>query len=261
MHLSWNLLLNLRRCPPVSKGRPPIVTPGQVVPNIAALSETTKDWLYSGHLFVPPHPPMYAITSAAIMTNWLSGLGSLYRSGSPLGTASFDYGPAALPPVLPSAKREMPVVGFRAWNFSSKFRVGVGRDVALRSTGVNFHWKPGENHAICSGATSGPGGHVAPDPNCHCGFYVLANLDEVESHQAVGDGIVVGAVMGWGKVVQHGKEGWRAEYAKIIALLDCKYSKGQLRNTQQAAAAYEVEVKSRDGLEAMLSEFGDPFAA
>ena len=90
---------------------------------------------------------------------------------------------------------------------------------------------------------------------------MLGNLDEVESHQAIGDGITVGAVMGWGKVVQHGKEGWRAEYAKIIALLDCKYSKGQLRNTQQAAAAYGVEVKSRDALEAMVSEFGDPFAA
>lgn len=231
----------------------PLVTPGQVVPNIAAFSETTKDWLYTGGLFHPP-VPIWTITTAGPFNSSyvinLGGLGGLYS------TAPVDFGQAIAPPALPVEKREMPVVGYRAWDFSSKFRIGLGRDVALKSTGVDHHWRSGDNHATCNN-----GRHSAPDQNCHCGYYVLANLDEVERHRTLNDGVVVGAVMGWGKVVQHGTEGWRAEYAKIIALLDCKYSKGQLRNTQQAAAAYEVEVKSRDALEATVSEFGDPFAA
>jgi hypothetical protein len=233
-------------------------------PDISELRNTSKGWQFSGGLYHPKAenrtwnldltiPPV----TSYYTTNWMSQLLGGYVVTAPDPNAA-SFLP---PPELPSEKREMPVIGYRAWGFSSKFRVGVGRDVALKSTGVNYHWLPGDNHALCTGATSGPGGHRAPDQRCHCGFYVLASLDEVEGHQQVGDGIVVGAVMGWGKVVQHGTEGWRAEYAKIIALLDCKYSKGQLRNTQQAAAAYGVEVKSRDALEAMVGEFGDPFAA
>jgi hypothetical protein len=77
----------------------------------------------------------------------------------------------------------------------------------------------------------------------------------------INDGIIVGAVQGWGLVVQHGNEGWRAQYARVLALLDCKYSKSQLKNTQQAAEVYGVEVKSRNALEAIVREWGDPFAA
>lgn len=219
-------------------------------PDISALSETTKDWVHSGVLAHPPLP-RYTITVGPASPFTFQFLPSF--TATPYFGGSLE--PPLMPVTLPVEKREMPVVGYRAWGFSSKFRLGEGRNVALKSTGVDHHWRSGDNHATCTASR-----HPAPDQNCHCGYYVLANLDEVESHKALNDATIVGAVMGWGKVVQHGTEGWRAEYAKIIALLDCKYSKGQLRNTQQAAAAYGVEVKSRDALEHMVREFGDPFA-
>lgn len=246
--MSGLLNLDLRRCLPVSEPTK-IVTikhvQGMEVPNIGALSETTKDWLYSGGLYQPPQP------------KWNLATFSSAFSWGPIGVHSFNSWVPLTARPLPVEKREMPVVGYRAWGFSSKFRIGHGRAVALKSTGADHYWKQGENHAHCSNGDI----HPAPDQNCACGFYVLANLDEVEKHAQLNEGTVVGAVMGWGKVVQHGTEGWRAEYAKIIALLDCKYSKGQLRNTRQAAEAYGVEVKMRRPLEAMVSEWGDPFAA
>lgn len=225
---------------------------GVEVPNIAGLSDTTKDWVFQDGLH-RPRPPV-DLSSLRFNPTFL------YRN--PWSTsavfppiANTPTNPPSPPPLpLPTEKREMPVVGYRAWGFSSKFRIGLGRDVALKSTGVDHHWSVGANHATCNHD------HAAPQQSCHCGYYVLASLDEVEKHQTLNDGVVVGAVMGWGKVVQHGREGWRAEFAKIIALLDCKYSKGQLRNTQQAATAYGVEVKTRDALEYTVREFGDPFA-
>jgi len=63
-----------------------------------------------------------------------------------------------------------------------------------------------------------------------------------------------------GKVVQHGTEGWRAQYARILTLLDCKFSDAQLEATRGAAKEYNVPVMERDGMERYVREWGDPFA-
>lgn len=68
---------------------------------------------------------------------------------------------------------------------------------------------------------------------------------------------LVGAVMGWGRVIQHGSAGWRAEKARIVALLDCKAGAEQLEITKRAAAEYGVPVLGRDDLERYVTEFGE----
>lgn len=179
-----------------------------------------------------------------------------------MGPTSWTYGPYGNPittePVqMDVEQREMPVIGFRGWNFSRQFKLGLGTSVHLGSTGVRHHWKPGVQKAVHEGYEADPT-HRAPEQHCSCGFYVLRDVDTVSTHNALGDNLVVGAVMGWGKVVQHGEEGWRAEYVRLLALMDCKLSKRQSKNTQEAARAYGVEVKSRSALEALVREYGDP---
>jgi hypothetical protein len=88
---------------------------------------------------------------------------------------------------------------------------------------------------------------------------VLATLDEIENHNVIAAWLVVGAVMGWGKVIQHGTEGWRTEHARIVGLLDCKFSTAQSKNTQVAAKEYGLEIYERSALEQYVREWGDPF--
>lgn len=157
---------------------------------------------------------------------------------------------------LPIEKREMPVVGYRGWKWQTEFRLGIGTRGHLASHAMGPGWRQATETASCQAGQP----HLAPDPNCGCGLYVIADLDELETHVTVETNMVVGAVVGWGKVVQHGREGWRAQYARILALLDCKYSEAQLENTRQAAKEYKVPLLERDGLERYVKEWGDPFA-
>lgn len=174
-------------------------------------------------------------------------------SGGPWTTSA-----PQLPPVeLPVEPRSMPVIGYRGWNWASKFRLGVGQRGALHSAIMSNTWKQGRSSAICMSS----GNHIAPDPNCGCGLYVVADLDELDGHVTIADNLVVGAVVGWGRVVQHGREGWRAQHCRILALLDCKYSDAQLKTTREAAKEYKLPVLERDGLEKYVREWGDPFGA
>jgi hypothetical protein len=163
--------------------------------------------------------------------------------------------PLLNPEPLPVEKREMPVVGYRGWKWESKFRLGVGIKGLLASWAMGRGWVSTTEEAECS-----YGQHKAPDQNCGCGLYVVADLDQLESHIQFSDQMVVGAVVGWGKVVQHGREGWRAEHCRILGLLDCKYSEAQLKNTRQAAKEYSLPIFDRVGLERYVKEWGDPFA-
>jgi hypothetical protein len=101
------------------------------------------------------------------------------------------------------------VVGFRAW--------GV-RTGDLLSTGTPFRWRSREMKASCwycsvPRPAGVPPGHDAPVLECGCGIHALLHLE-----RAVELGPVVGVVTGWGRVIHHGSEGWRSEYARIIAL-------------------------------------------
>lgn len=238
---------------PPNTGKSERVWDGMTVPNIASLADTQKDWVYENGLLKPP-PPQQVVSFPG------------FFNPHPLvaSTASFGWGyqtfiaprPYVPPAPLPVEKREMPVVGFRAWGCSQSFKLGWGRKSRLKSTGVAGEWSAGVNTAKCIHNS-----HVAPDEHCACGFYVLTDLDEVDKHVGMNDGVVVGAVMGWGRVIQHGTEGWRTQYARIVGLLDAKFSKQQDKVTREVAQQYDLEVYSRDALETYVREWGDPLAA
>lgn len=172
-----------------------------------------------------------------------------------------------------------PVVGFRSWHTRPFHRVGIGPSHWLGSYNEQYGiWKPGKNVARCNaqgysmftGQPVGP--HQTPAAECSCGYYVLTDFDEVPFSttphslvMTISAGppapmapMVVGAVVGWGRVVQHGDQGWRAEFAQVIALLDCKVSDEHLALTRQVAEQYGVPVVGRKALELMAMEYGEP---
>lgn len=157
---------------------------------------------------------------------------------------------------LPVEPRAMPVIGYRAWNWTDKFVLGVGRRGHLHGTGMPAPWKGDRLTATCLAGMA----HFAPEPNCGCGIYVMGDMDELDSHVALNDQVIVGAAMGWGRVVQHGREGWRAQHCRVLALLDCKLSEAQLKLTRTVAKELGVPVLERAGIERYVREWGDPFA-
>lgn len=225
-----------------------------VLPEIHKLEHTTKDWIFQNGLHRPPSPPIMFHNFAGVTST-----ASLWFTPSSITLSpSGPYQPYTSSTPLPVEKREMPVIGYRSWKFKPVFRLGFGRHSQLMALNEPYgSWSKGVNHAACKAG----GGHRAGDQFCGCGFYVVSDLDAAEHWSGgITDETVVGAVMGWGQVVQHGAEGWRAEYAKIIGLLECKFSRRQDINTQAAAKSYGLEIYSRNALEAYVKEWGDPFA-
>src|ERR1044071_10143999 len=69
--------------------------------------------------------------------------------------------PPSLPAVeLPTQQREMPVIGYRGWKWTERFRLGYGTQGTLASTGMAAVWVNGSLSAVCHGGAS----HRAPDP-------------------------------------------------------------------------------------------------
>src|SRR5690348_13239621 len=64
-----------------------------------------------------------------------------FSNGSitPIGQATAALKAEPLP--LPVEKREMPVVGYRGWNWATKFRIGYGKRGTLTSTRMQGFWK------------------------------------------------------------------------------------------------------------------------
>lgn len=179
--------------------------------------------------------------------------------------SSFDPEPLPMPePALPVEKRTMPVIGYRAWKTDRRWELGYGHRARLTSTGIVHEWGPGVNEARCGGYVrchSVPLHTNSPIPNEYhqCGLYVVADVPGVQRHvPTLAENHVVGAVLGWGKVVQHGDEGWRAQYARVIALMDMKLSEKNDEIAHAISEAYGVPILGRDALERYVSEFGDP---
>jgi hypothetical protein len=68
--------------------------------------------------------------------------------------------------------------------------------------------------------------------------------------------VAIGAVIGWGNVIQHGDEGWRAEYARPIAFLRTDVFEDQPL-LDRVAAQYGAPILNRKGLELYASEYGE----
>jgi hypothetical protein len=103
-----------------------------------------------------------------------------------------------------------PVVGWRLWKV---------REDALCSWAVEHVWQPGDNEAVCLSDRLYP----CPEPpgtSCRCGFWALyspvAAIRLASATPAAR--AVIGLVAGFGTVAVHGREGFRAEMARVTCL-------------------------------------------
>ena len=113
--------------------------------------------------------------------------------------------------------------GYRVWRISGD-----------RLTGwwyTDYVWAPGASEASCDarrwtlqGRRARHPGLAAPQRGCACGLYALQEPWDFAGylptrHFGVSDeaNAVVGVVAGWGRAFR-GKHGWRAQFAKPVAL-------------------------------------------
>ena len=104
--------------------------------------------------------------------------------------------------------------------------------------------------------------HTVPTASCQCGLHAFSTPSEAIRHagRMVAPACagcehaqpVAGAVVGWGRVIQHGRQGWRAESARPVALLET----GQPL-VNEAAACYGLPLVSMRGLCLLPLEYGE----
>lgn len=151
------------------------------------------------------------------------------------------------PPLRQMGKLTDYVIGWRSWRLSepnAAFLCATNREFGVWRTGVNTAVCRG--HDVPYGPT--PDAHIAPDPVCSCGFYLRLALDNFDTRSSYGP--VVGAVRCWGRIIEHGTQGFRAEHVEIVALLDSGES------AKAAAKRYGVPCLSADRIESYAYEFG-----
>lgn len=102
------------------------------------------------------------------------------------------------------------LVGWRLWKV---------REHELCSWAANHVWQPGENRAVCL-ADRLYRCPEAPGTSCRCGFWALYSpvaairlASETPAARAV-----IGLIEAFGTVALHGREGFRAEMARVTCL-------------------------------------------
>lgn len=158
---------------------------------------------------------------------------------------------------MPERMRQVPVVGWRTW------RVGTSAGGAvLEGPFSGVPWDPQTTHAGCPRSPSGRAGpHTVPATSCECGLYAFSTPDEalrylVMQPDEVDEGapvpVIAGAVIGWGRIVQHGSQGWRAQHARVVALLDTDH-----HMLKALALRHRVPVVSVPGFRLLPLEYGE----
>lgn len=93
--------------------------------------------------------------------------------------------------------------------------------------------------------------HRAPVPSrhCTCGLHAYSDAASALRYEDYA-GYVVGAVLGWGRIVPYRGEGWRAQFARPIAMVSSVKSR-------PVAETYGIPLISREALEPYALEFGE----
>jgi hypothetical protein len=102
------------------------------------------------------------------------------------------------------------VLGFRLWK---------ERYNDLHAYFHKYLWVPGKNiftHSMLDIERSSPTPHKE-FTRCQCGLYGFTDINELA--RLIDRPAVIGLVAGWGRVII-GTKGWRAQYAKPIAIFD-----------------------------------------
>jgi hypothetical protein len=123
--------------------------------------------------------------------------------------------------VGPDETQTRPILGFRINRVQLVRRWWGKPSVVLRSMGPSgYSWQAGRNEAVClrSGLTMpGQPRHRAPATNCSCGLYAVHDVDRLSGFTNLDpDSFVLAGVAGTGIVRVH-TEGWRAQFARIVA--------------------------------------------
>jgi hypothetical protein len=146
-----------------------------------------------------------------------------------------------------------PLVGFRQWGtrggglYSGIFVAGrfvpnpALAQVAPRAT--PSPWPTDDARVAKCFAMKG---HEAPHRDCRCGYaayYALPDEPDLPTRQAVW-----GAVVAWGRIIEC-ERGFRAQFARPVALLDCDNPHDPAgRRSALAAESYAVPLLPRDEL-------------
>lgn len=155
-----------------------------------------------------------------------------------------------------------PVIGFRTWKYG-----GPGKD--LKSVAQTHRWTK-RIEARCLRPIHLHRGH-APAEGCDCGLYAFHDLPDAITYRTALDVTdVVGIVRGWGSLRVH-QDGWRAQYAEILAIVEppiqdvripsqativAAKHKRALAAAHEAGRHYGVPVIPAQGATAMACEFG-----
>jgi hypothetical protein len=156
-----------------------------------------------------------------------------------------------------------PLVGFRRWGcrrgglYSGIFVAGrFIPNPALSLVAPRARpapWPTGEDRPAKCFAVRG---HEAPYRDCRCGYsayYALPEEPELPAPEAVW-----GAVVAWGRIVEC-ERGFRARYARPVALLDREHPRCQIERGRLARAAenYGIPLLERDELVAYGTWHGE----
>ena len=139
-----------------------------------------------------------------------------------------------------------PVIGYRIWRSR-----GQGR---LLSLAHEFHWEKGTNTAICLRNDNPHEGQVVPVEDCGCGLYGWHSPETVPAG-FLDYRRVMGLVRGWGEVRVH-KEGWRSQFAEVVAIIEQGASIDR-RHAREAAEYYDVPLLHENAMPGALQEFGE----
>jgi hypothetical protein len=158
--------------------------------------------------------------------------------------------------------RRLPIIGYRAWAPQAEPPRLIGVVKAVE-------WGRGDVVAACKvpGAHKLGRDHSAPAEDCACGLHAYYALEQVEMDAGLprGESLyggltphplrVLGAVIGWGRMVMC-VDGWRAQYARPVALLYDQRSAGL---AGQIGGEYGVPIVARENLERVAQEFGERY--
>jgi len=99
-------------------------------------------------------------------------------------------------------------------------------------------------------------GHEAPHRDCLCGYSAYYKLPEEPDLPA--PEAVWGAIVAWGRVVEC-EWGFRAQYARPVALLDCEnpLDLRKRRRSERAAEYYDIPLLDRDEIIAYAAWHGE----
>lgn len=140
-----------------------------------------------------------------------------------------------------------PLIGFRCWHVD-------GPLLLPENFFPNLRPRPWSAFTATEARCISHISHDAPDAGCNCGLHAYY---ELYPHLTTAPRMVAGAIVAWGRVVEH-ERGFRAQYARPLALLDARSYRPAMNHNmgpseaaiRAVADAYDVPVLDRLELDA-----------